>query len=67
VTLQLPATSVAIIPLVMFVAGFASSIFVKGVARRTGLVNTHALGAAIGLVGCIWVFFGCQLDSHSLK
>jgi len=54
---------VAVIPLVMFVAGFSTSFFVKNIARHCGLINTYALGATIALGGCIWVFFGCPMDS----
>lgn len=57
-TLRLKEESIAIIPLVMYVSGFLSSFFMKALNKHAGRKITYALGALLGLGGCVWINFG---------
>jgi len=57
-SLQLETVYIAIIPLVMFSAGFVTSFLMKFINRKAGRKATYLLGAAIGLAAAIWVFYG---------
>ncbi len=62
ITLRLHAQYVAIIPLVMFIFGFLTSIVMKSVNNKIGRKTTFIIGCAVGLAGCIWINFGCSID-----
>ncbi|TRY78511.1 hypothetical protein TCAL_08125 [Tigriopus californicus] len=66
VTLQLPSTFVAVIPLVMYVSGLATSIAMKWVNRVVGRKLTFILGCLIGVIGCIWIKVGCQMNTNGV-
>jgi len=57
-TIKLEATSVAIIPLIMFVSGFVVSWLNKAITKVIGRKMAFALGCVIALAGCLWVHFG---------
>lgn len=63
VTLQLPQTYVAVIPLVMYISGLGTSIAMKWVNRVVGRKLTFILGCLVGVMGCIWIKVGCQMNS----
>ncbi len=54
-TLQLPGTSVAIIPLVIFSFSFLSSLITKHMMPKVGIFICLFAGAAIGMAGCTWI------------
>ncbi len=55
VTLQLPGTSVAVIPLVIFSFSFLSSLVTKHMMPKVGIFVSLFLGAAVGIAGCAWI------------
>lgn len=65
-TLGLHESSIAIIPLVMFVSGFLSSFFMKFLNRVAGRKITFLLGALVGLGACVWLYFG-KNDSYRFR
>ena len=50
VTLQLPSSYVAIIPLIMFLVGFVTSTVMKYLNRKMGRKATFLVGCALGKV-----------------
>lgn len=60
ITLQMPATSVATVPLVMFISGFATSLLMKPINKRIGRKATFGAGCLIGMAACTWVKFGLE-------
>lgn len=56
-TLELPKDSVAIFPLVVYVSGFVASIAMRLVNSRLGRKATYALGLALGIGACAWIYF----------
>ena len=63
VTLQLPSSYVAIIPLIMFLVGFVTSTVMKYLNRKMGRKTTFLIGCALGFASCLWILFGCKDDS----
>eukprot|EP00088_Acartia_fossae_P035283 TRINITY_DN36317_c0_g1_i6.p1 TRINITY_DN36317_c0_g1~~TRINITY_DN36317_c0_g1_i6.p1 ORF type:complete len:503 (-),score=44.66 TRINITY_DN36317_c0_g1_i6:227-1705(-) len=55
-SLELSTIYIAIIPLVMFVAGFFVSLFMKLLNRLLGSKEIYLIGAVIGLIACIVTF-----------
>jgi Na+/melibiose symporter-like transporter len=67
ITLQLPATYVATVPLTMFVSGFVTSFGMKWINNKIGRKATFILGAGIGVAGCLWTQYGCNADDPMTK
>lgn len=57
-TLSMPASSLALIPLIMFLGSFLTSLIIEKFNRSTGRKFTYTTGAALGLIACIWIKFG---------
>ncbi|XP_063241656.1 major facilitator superfamily domain-containing protein 12-like isoform X2 [Bacillus rossius redtenbacheri] len=57
-SLRLGAESLAVVPLVMFVASFVMSLFAKALNRRTGRKIAFMFGGVLGIGGCVWIYFG---------
>ena len=66
-TLKLHATFLATVPLTLFVSSFLTSFVMKTVNELLGKKITLIIGAIIGLIGCIWVQFGCSMDDPKVK
>lgn len=66
-TLKLHATFLASVPLTLFVSSFLTSFAMKSVNEFLGKNITLIIGALIGLIGCIWVQFGCSMDDPKVK
>ena len=66
-TLRLHATYLATVPLALFVSSFITSFAMKHVNEYMGRKVTLILGAIIGLIGCIWIQFGCDIDDPNVK
>ena len=63
-TLKLQATSVATVPLVTYISGFVASLVLergKFIFRKR---DAFYAGSIMGLIGCIWVYFGSPLDEE---
>jgi hypothetical protein len=68
VTLSLPATSVATVPLVIYISGFVASLVLergKFVFRKR---DSFYAGSLMALVGCLWIHFGSPLnEDYTMK
>jgi hypothetical protein len=58
--MQLHATSVATVPLVMFISGFVASLTLERTKFIVGRKITFPIGCLLGVAGCMWIFFGCE-------
>ena len=67
VTLKLHANYLASVPLALFVSSFLTSFAMKNINEFFGRKITLIMGAVIGLTGCIWIQFGCQLDDPMVR
>ncbi|XP_071794886.1 major facilitator superfamily domain-containing protein 12-like [Asterias amurensis] len=56
-TLKLSKTSIAIVPLVMYVSGFISSFLVSLVNKKLGRKLTYFLSVLVFSGGCTWLWF----------
>ncbi|OXU20901.1 hypothetical protein TSAR_000932 [Trichomalopsis sarcophagae] len=57
-TLQMPATSLAIIPLIMYLSSFKASLAINYINAKLGRKGSYLIGAVMGLGACTWIFFG---------
>ncbi len=55
ITLQLPGTSVAVIPLVIFACGFLTSLTTEKLMPKMGIFYTLFVGAAVAIGSCCWI------------
>ena len=67
VSLRLPAKYVATVPLTMFLSGHVTSLTMKKTNQFLGRKLTYIIGALIGIVGCLWVAFGCEPSDEITK
>ncbi|KAJ8966997.1 hypothetical protein NQ317_006925 [Molorchus minor] len=61
-TLNMAASSLALVPLTMFIGSFITSMFIEKINRCCGRKLTYTIGAVIGVAACIWVKFGSGID-----
>ncbi|KAG0429246.1 hypothetical protein HPB47_023833 [Ixodes persulcatus] len=64
-TLKLHRQSIAIIPLVMYVSGFVSSLPVKYATRFIGTKNVYLLGGVLGVAGSVWIMLGQSTPGYT--
>ncbi|CAN8004911.1 unnamed protein product, partial [Ixodes hexagonus] len=64
-TLKLHRQSIAIIPLVMYVSGFISSLPVKYATRFIGTKNVYVLGGVLGVAGSVWIMLGQSTPGYT--
>lgn len=57
-TLKLDQTFLATVPFAMYLAGFTGSLLMKEINKKIGRKRTFAFGCCIGIVGCVWLWFG---------
>lgn len=57
-TLQTDKSSIARIPLAIYISGFFASFFMKISNKKFGRKATYTLGAIVGLGACFWILFG---------
>lgn len=57
-TLDMSASSLALIPLIMFVGSFITSLPLERINRYFGRRITYLIGFLLGFVACIWIHFG---------
>ncbi|KAJ8962932.1 hypothetical protein NQ314_005649 [Rhamnusium bicolor] len=61
-TLDMAASSLALVPLIMFIGSFITSMLIEKINRCCGRKLTYAIGAILGITACIWVKFGTGVD-----
>ena len=66
-SLQLPAVSIAVIPLIMFISGFVVSIVNKPISKFLGRKWSMIGGCLVGVAGAVWVQFGSLTDESFTK
>ncbi|XP_069674356.1 major facilitator superfamily domain-containing protein 12-like isoform X2 [Periplaneta americana] len=57
-SLSMSAESLAIVPLVMFLASFVTSLLIKVLNKKFGRKLAFLLGAVLGIGGCVWIRLG---------
>ncbi|CAH1102180.1 unnamed protein product [Psylliodes chrysocephalus] len=57
-TLNMPASSLAVVPLMMFIGSFLASLVIEKINRFLRRKMTFALGALFGVIASIWIKFG---------
>jgi Na+/melibiose symporter-like transporter len=57
-TLNMPATSLAIIPLILYLSSFKASLFIQYLNSKLGRKISYLIGASMGISACIWIWFG---------
>ncbi|XP_076336059.1 major facilitator superfamily domain-containing protein 12-like isoform X1 [Tachypleus tridentatus] len=57
-SLKLETQSIAIIPLVIYVSGFLSSLFVTFINRKLGSKVTYLFGVSSAIGASVWLYFG---------
>ena len=62
VTLELNATSVAIVPLVVFISGFVASLLLERGKNTFGKRTGFYIGFVMALAGCLWIKLGSPIN-----
>ncbi|XP_011494266.1 PREDICTED: major facilitator superfamily domain-containing protein 12-like isoform X2 [Ceratosolen solmsi marchali] len=57
-TLNMPATSLAIIPLILYLSSFKASLIIHYLNSKLGRKVSYLIGASMGISACIWIWFG---------
>lgn len=57
-TLHMATTSLAIVPLTMFLGSFKASVIVRYLNMKFGRKVAYAIGVMQGVGACIWIWFG---------
>ena len=57
-TLELPATYVAIIPMIMYISGIFAAIVAKPTSRYFGIKITCGIYSILGIFACLWIHWG---------
>lgn len=57
-TLHMAATSLAIIPLIMYLSSFKSALVIEYLNTKCGRKIAYLLGATFSLSACAWIWFG---------
>lgn len=61
-SLNMGAESLAVIPLVMFLASFMMSFLVNVINKKCGRKLSFLLGAVLGIAACMWIRFGSGIN-----
>ncbi|XP_056637557.1 major facilitator superfamily domain-containing protein 12-like [Diorhabda sublineata] len=57
-SLDMNASSLALVPLVMYVGSFVTSLLVETVNGVFGRSSTYTLGSFLGIIAAVWIKFG---------
>ncbi|XP_076246049.1 major facilitator superfamily domain-containing protein 12 isoform X2 [Calliopsis andreniformis] len=57
-SLHMPATSLAVIPLIMFLSSFVTSLVIEKLNTKLGRKIAYCFGVILGICACIWIHFG---------
>lgn len=60
-SLNMPATSLAIIPLIMYLSSFVMSLIIERLNTKLGRKISYCFGVILGICACIWIQFGTGL------
>lgn len=61
-TLDMAASALALVPLVMFIGSFVTSMCIEKMNRFCGRKLTYALGTTLAMIACIWIRYGGSTD-----
>lgn len=61
-SLGMGAESLAVVPLVMFLASFVMSLLVKILNKKCGRKLAFLFGAVLGVAACVWIHFGSGVN-----
>lgn len=62
VSLNMPATSLAIIPLIIYLSSFMMSFIIERLNTKLGRKMSYCFGVALGICACTWIQFGAGLS-----
>lgn len=54
----MPATSLAYIPLTMYLSSFLTSLIIERLNTKWGRKVAYSIGALLGVCACTWIQFG---------
>lgn len=57
-SLKMPATSLATIPLIMYLSSFQVSLVIDKINKKLGRKIAYSIGVILGVCACIWIWFG---------
>ncbi|XP_011300736.1 major facilitator superfamily domain-containing protein 12 [Fopius arisanus] len=57
-SLSMPATSLAVIPFIMFMSSLKWSLIIEKINTKLGRKWAYLIGAIQGVAACIWIYFG---------
>lgn len=57
-SLNMPATSLAYIPLTMYLSSFLTSLIIERLNTKWGRKVAYSIGALLAIWACIWIQFG---------
>ncbi|XP_011167383.2 major facilitator superfamily domain-containing protein 12 [Solenopsis invicta] len=57
-SLNMPATSLAYIPLTMYLSSFLTSLIIERLNTKWGRKVAYSIGALLAICACIWIQFG---------
>ncbi|XP_017765977.1 PREDICTED: major facilitator superfamily domain-containing protein 12-like [Eufriesea mexicana] len=60
-SLNMAATSLAIIPLIMYLGSFIMSLIIERLNTKLGRKISYCFGVVLGVCACIWIRFGNDL------
>lgn len=60
-SLNMPATSLATIPLIMFLSSFVMSLVIERLNTKLGRKISYLLGVLLGIAACLWIRFGAGI------
>ncbi|CAL7946225.1 unnamed protein product [Xylocopa violacea] len=61
ISLNMPATSLAIIPLIMYLSSFVTSLIIEKLNTKLGRKISYCVGVVLGICACIWIQFDTSL------
>lgn len=63
-SLNMPATSLAYIPLTMYLSSFLMSLIIERLNTKLGRKITYSIGALLGICSCIWIRLGGDNENY---
>ena len=67
VTLEMPATYVAIIPIIMYVSGIFMAVVSKSAGKCFGTKVACVISCIFGVAGCLWMYKGTENELNFVK
>ncbi|XP_054006579.1 major facilitator superfamily domain-containing protein 12-like [Hylaeus anthracinus] len=60
-SLNMPATSLAVVPLVIFLSSFVTSLIIEKLNTKLGRKLSFCCGVILAICSCIWIQFGTSI------